>query len=60
MKIMKDGDFIQIDYVGKIVESGEIFDLTKEDLAKEKGLSVIRKLLQSNLKMRSVKEMLIL
>ncbi len=35
---MKDGDFIQIDYVGKVVESGEIFDLTKEDLAKEKGL----------------------
>ena len=35
---MKNGDFIQIDYVGKIVESGEIFDLTKEDLAKEKGL----------------------
>ena len=35
---MKDGDFIQIDYIGKVVESGEIFDLTKEDLAKEKGL----------------------
>ena len=35
---MKDGDFILIDYVGKIVESGEIFDLTKEDVAKEKGI----------------------
>jgi len=37
---MKDGDFIQIDYVGKITESGEIFDLTKEDVAKEKGVYV--------------------
>jgi FKBP-type peptidyl-prolyl cis-trans isomerase 2 len=35
---MKDGDFIQIDYVGKVTESGEVFDLTKEDLAKEKGI----------------------
>jgi FKBP-type peptidyl-prolyl cis-trans isomerase 2 len=35
---MKDGDFIRIDYVGKISESGEIFDLTKEDIAKEKGI----------------------
>jgi len=37
---MKDGDFVRIDYVGKITESGEIFDLTKEDVAKEKGLYV--------------------
>ena len=35
---MKDGDFILIDYVGKVTESGEIFDLTKEDVAKEKGI----------------------
>jgi FKBP-type peptidyl-prolyl cis-trans isomerase 2 len=35
---MKDGDFIRIDYIGKISESGEIFDLTKEDIAKEKGM----------------------
>src|SRR3989344_1454451 len=31
---MEKGDFIKIDFVGKL-ESGEIFDLTKEDLAKE-------------------------
>jgi FKBP-type peptidyl-prolyl cis-trans isomerase 2 len=35
---MKEGDFVRIDYVGRISESGEIFDLTREDVAKEKGL----------------------
>lgn len=35
---MKEGDFVRIDYTGKISESGEIFDLTKENLAKEKGI----------------------
>lgn len=35
---MKDGDFVEIGYVGKIKESGEIFDLTDEKLAKEKKI----------------------
>lgn len=35
---MKEGEFIKIDYVGKIKESGKIFDLTKEDIAKENGI----------------------
>lgn len=35
---MKDGDFIEIEFVGKVRESGEIFDLTDEKLAKEKGI----------------------
>jgi len=35
---MKEGDFIRIDYVGKIFESGEVFDLTKESIAREKGI----------------------
>jgi len=35
---MKEGDFIRVDYVGKISESGEVFDLTKESVAKEKGI----------------------
>lgn len=35
---MKEGDFIRIDYVGRIGESDEIFDLTKETIAKEKGI----------------------
>ncbi len=35
---MKEGDFIRIDYVGRISESGEIFDLTKESIAKENNI----------------------
>src|SRR3989338_4717064 len=35
---MNSGDFIRIDYVGKIKESGEIFDITKEDAAKQEGI----------------------
>ena len=31
---MNNGDFVRIDYVGRL-ETGEIFDLTKEDLAKK-------------------------
>jgi len=35
---MEEGDFIRIDYIGKVSESDEIFDLTKESVAKEKGI----------------------
>jgi FKBP-type peptidyl-prolyl cis-trans isomerase 2 len=35
---MQDGDFIEIEYVGKIKDTGEIFDLTDEKLAKENGI----------------------
>jgi FKBP-type peptidyl-prolyl cis-trans isomerase 2 len=35
---MKDGDFIRIDYVGRISESREIFDLTKGNVAKKEGI----------------------
>ena len=35
---MEEGDFIHIDYVGRISESNEIFDLTKENIAKENGI----------------------
>ncbi len=35
---MKDGDFIRVDYVGRIKESGEIFDVTREEVAKENGV----------------------
>ncbi|MBI2971200.1 MAG: peptidylprolyl isomerase [Candidatus Aenigmarchaeota archaeon] len=34
---MKNGDFIKIDYVGRL-ESGEIFDLTSETLAKKEHI----------------------
>lgn len=32
---MQKGDFIRIDYVGRVKETGEIFDLTIEDIAKK-------------------------
>ncbi len=35
---MNEGDFIRIDFVGRIKESGQIFDLTKEDVAKENAI----------------------
>jgi len=35
---MKSGDFVYIDYIGRIKDSGEIFDLTKEDIAKKEGI----------------------
>ncbi len=35
---MHNGTFVEIEYTGKIKESGEIFDLTDEKLAKEKKI----------------------
>jgi FKBP-type peptidyl-prolyl cis-trans isomerase 2 len=35
---MKSGDFIYIDYIGKIKDTEEVFDTTKEDVAKTKGV----------------------
>lgn len=35
---LKEGDFVEIEYVGRIKESGEIFDLTDEKLAREKNI----------------------
>ena len=35
---MNQGDFVYIDYVGRIKESGEIFDLTREDVAKKENI----------------------
>ena len=32
---MKDGDFVYIDYVGKVKDSGEIFDITNEQSARK-------------------------
>jgi FKBP-type peptidyl-prolyl cis-trans isomerase 2 len=32
---LKKGDFIEVDYVGRIADSGEVFDTTKPDVAKE-------------------------
>jgi len=32
---MKEGDFVKLEYTGRIADSGEIFDLTDEELAKK-------------------------
>ncbi len=32
------GDFVEIDYIGRLKEDGKIFDLTSEDVAKKEGL----------------------
>ncbi|MDY6768520.1 MAG: peptidylprolyl isomerase [Candidatus Nanohaloarchaea archaeon] len=35
--MVEDGDVVEIDYVGRVQESGEIFDLTSEEVADEEG-----------------------
>jgi len=35
---MKKGDCVKINYVGRIKDTGEIFDLTYEDIAKKEGI----------------------
>jgi len=35
---MNPGDFVYIEYIGRVKDSGEIFDLTREDIAKKEGL----------------------
>src|SRR3989344_4635629 len=45
--VMNNGDFVRIDYVGRL-ETGEIFDLTKEDLAKKE------KVYNKNIKYRPI------
>lgn len=35
---VKNGDFIKLEYTGKVIETGDIFDTTDEELAEEKGI----------------------
>lgn len=35
---MKSGDFVYIEYTAKVGDSGEVFDTTKEDIAKKEGI----------------------
>ncbi len=35
---VKDGDFIRLNYTGKVQETGDIFDSTSEEIAEEAGL----------------------
>ena len=35
---LSKGDFVLVDYVGRVSETGEVFDTTLEDIAKKEGL----------------------
>ena len=37
---IKNGDFIKLEFTGKIKETGEVFDTTNEEIAKETGILV--------------------
>jgi FKBP-type peptidyl-prolyl cis-trans isomerase 2 len=38
MAQIKKGDFVEVDYVGKVKEGGIVFDTTKEDVAKKNNI----------------------
>ena len=40
---IKEGDFIRLDYTGKVKETGDIFDSTSEEVAEEAGLKTENK-----------------
>ncbi|UCD03883.1 MAG: peptidylprolyl isomerase [Candidatus Woesearchaeota archaeon] len=35
---IKEGDWIELDFIGRVKRTGQIFDLTKEDVAKKEGI----------------------
>jgi FKBP-type peptidyl-prolyl cis-trans isomerase 2 len=35
---MKEGDFLKVEYIGKVASTNEIFDLTDEETAKKEGI----------------------
>jgi len=37
---MKEGDFLEIDFIGKVEATGEVFDMTVEEEAKKRGLKL--------------------
>ncbi|MBI2663902.1 peptidylprolyl isomerase [Candidatus Woesearchaeota archaeon] len=38
MQELKEGDFVELDYTGKIAEEGAVFDTTSDEVAKQNGL----------------------
>ncbi len=40
---VKEGDFVRLDYTAKIQETGDVFDTTNEEVAKEAGILVENK-----------------
>ena len=37
MSVQK-GDFVELDYAGRLAESGAVFDATSEQIAKKEGI----------------------
>lgn len=35
---VKNGDFIKLEYTGKVQETGDVFDSTSEEVAEENGI----------------------
>ncbi len=35
--MVEEGDVVEVDYVGRVMDTGEIFDLTSEEMAEEEG-----------------------
>ena len=40
---VKEGDFIRLNYTGKVKDTGDIFDTTNEEVAEEAGLKTENK-----------------
>ncbi len=40
---VKNGDFIKLEYTGKVQETGDVFDTTSEEVAEEKGIQSDKK-----------------
>ncbi len=38
METIKENDFVELDYTGKVAETGEVFDTTSAEVAREKGI----------------------
>jgi len=36
---IKEGDFVELDFIGRIKSTGQLFDLTVEDVAKKEGIN---------------------
>jgi len=40
---VKEGDFIRLEYTGKVQETGNVFDTTDENVAEEAGIKLDNK-----------------
>ncbi len=41
---VKNGDFLRLEYTGKVQETGEVFDTTDEKVAEEEGIKSDKKI----------------